>query len=160
MPRTVIGAKMRSARRRHAAIVLAASACGSGAATVLAVPAFVHAPLPTPRGFAISGAPPALVPGRPAPLDLTLSNPNAFPVRVRAIVVAVAERTSLAGCDGTTGFRTSALVGPVDLPARTTATLSALGVAEDRLPTVTALTGADGCGHARITLRYAGRAGS
>ena len=87
-----------------------------------------------------------------------MTNPNAFPVRVTALTVRVARRTSSRRCLGDRDFATAPLGRPVDLPAGSSATLSALGVPSHLLPTVTAPRGGSACNAARVTLRYAGTA--
>lgn len=135
-----------------------AAACALGATGWLVLPAVHRAAVPAGRAFTIAGAPDRLVPGEPSPLDLTVTNPNPFPVRVTSLTVQVAARTSVPGCLGDRDFRVSPLSGRVDLPARSASTLSALGVGSGRLPTVTAPAGPGPCAAARVTLRYAGTA--
>jgi hypothetical protein len=146
-----------AARRRIVAGAVAA-ACALGATACVLVPAATRVAVPAAQEFTISGAPDQLRPGRPAPLDLTVTNPNGFAVRLTELRVAVARRTSLAGCLGDRDFRTSALQVAVNLPPRSSTTLSALGVPVHRMPTVTAPVAGVGCSHARVTLRYSGRA--
>ena len=106
-----------------------------------------------------------LAPGIKAPLDLTLSNPHNFDLKVTNLAVAVEEATSRAGCSGTQNFGITPIPPsryPITLPARQTKTLAQLGVAEGDRPQVEMLNrpwNQDACKNATITLAYGGSAG-
>ena len=112
--------------------------------------------------FQISGnATSVLVPGTTSDIDLTLTNPNNFTIRVTALSVSVEEHTSNPGCSGTQSFATSGLVGTVDVPANETARLSQLGVPELRRPKITFVNlsaNQDACKNATVTMQYGGTA--
>ncbi len=112
--------------------------------------------------FLISGnAAITLSPGTTSEINLTLTNPNNFPIRVGPLTVSVEEHTSKPGCSGTDNFMPSALVGTVDVPGNTTATLSALGVLYAKRPKIKFLDTAanqDACKNAQITMQYSGTA--
>jgi hypothetical protein len=102
-----------------------------------------------------------LYPGKTSDIDLTLTNANNFTIRVTALAVSVEEQTTNVGCSGTQNFTTNALVGTVDVPADTTATLSQLGVVEARRPKITFLNTAsnqDACKNVTVTMQYSGTA--
>ena len=105
-----------------------------------------------------------LAPGMKAPLNLTLSNPNNFAVKVTDLTVAVEEGTSQAGCSGTQNFaitQTAAARYPITVPAGQTRTLTQLGVADGDKPQVEMLnlpSNQDACKSATITLDYGGSA--
>lgn len=149
--------RLRRPGRRSVAGAVAA-ACALAAAAWFVLAARPSGPFVEALPFTISGAPATLDPGRPSALDLTVTNPNDFPVRVTALTVSVAHRTSSRRCLGDRDFATAPLGRAVDLPAGASATLSALGVPSHLLPTVTAPRDGAACGAARVTLRYAGTA--
>ena len=105
-----------------------------------------------------------LAPGTKAPLNLTLSNPNNFGVKVTDLTVAVEEDTGRAGCSGTQNFGITQIPAaryPITLPAGQTKTLTQLGIAEGDQPQVEMLNqpwNQDACKNAAITLDYAGSA--
>jgi hypothetical protein len=105
-----------------------------------------------------------LAPGTSAPLNLTLSNPNNFDVKVTSLVVAVKEATSQAGCSGTQNFAITPIPAaryPITLQAKQTRTLTQLGVADSDKPQVEMLNqpwSQDACKNATITLDYEGGA--
>lgn len=159
MPRTAVSAGRRTpAARRRIVAGAAAAACALGAASWLLLGAATRAALPDATPFTIAGAPGTLPPGVPVPLDLRVENPNPFALRLTSLTVTVAARTSVAGCDGARDFRVTGLARPVEVPARSSAALTALGVPRAALPTVTAPGLPGRCARARVVLRYAGRA--
>jgi hypothetical protein len=107
-----------------------------------------------------------LGPGASAPLDLRLSNPHRFPIRVFDLSVALEEATSKPGCGATENFRVTQIAAArydtgIWLAARQSATLSQLGVVDDDKPRVEMLnlsTNQDACKNARLTLQYSGTA--
>jgi hypothetical protein len=105
-----------------------------------------------------------LAPGTKAPLNLTLSNPNNFDVKVTNLAVAVEEATSQPGCSGTQNFAITPIPAaryPITLPAKQTRTLTQLGVADADKPQVEMLNqpwSQDACKGATITLDYEGSA--
>jgi uncharacterized membrane protein len=115
----------------------------------------------TKQDFTITGqARGTLAPGATTPIDLRLTNPNNFPIRVTGIDIAIAAETTAAGCGGT-NFSSVAFTGPIDLPARATSMALAGLVPDSRLPRITMLDRAanqDACKGARVGLRYTGTA--
>lgn len=117
------------------------------------------------RGFKIAGSlPRPLAPGASQPLNLTLTNPYRFDLRITRLTVAVAvdARHAAAGCGRSANFRVTRLTKaayPIRLRRRRTRTLRALGVR--RVPRVVMrnlATNQDACKGARLRFRYAGRA--
>jgi hypothetical protein len=117
--------------------------------------------------FGIAGGPSGpLYPGGQAPLDLALTNPYQFDLSVTRIAVALTG-TGAAGCFAS-GPQTSfavvqlpAAAYPLRLPARTTTTLSALGVPAAQRPQLVMLNTAfnqDACRGASLSLAYSGLA--
>ncbi len=106
-----------------------------------------------------------LFPGRKAPLDFSVSNPNNFSIRITNLAVAVEEATDKPGCSGTQNFRIDQIPAaryPITLPANQTKTLSQLGVAAGDRPQVEMLDhpwNQDACKQATIRLAYGGSAG-
>jgi len=110
------------------------------------------------RDFGIAGdVPAALRPGSSATLDLTITNPYGFDLKVEALNVTVS--TDKAGCDGATNYEVdvpAALVG-LTLPPGTTS-LSSLVPSSD-LPTIEMLnlaTNQNACKSATLDLDYTG----
>ncbi|HEV3000973.1 MAG TPA: hypothetical protein VGW75_09575 [Solirubrobacteraceae bacterium] len=102
-----------------------------------------------------------LVPGRRVPLDLTLTNRNAFPIAVKALGGEVLDSTSVRGCSGTRNYVLRAYGGTGFTLPPGTAKLSALGVPQAQWPAVEmrALNvSQDGCKGAGITLKFTGSA--
>jgi uncharacterized membrane protein len=134
----------------------------SGGSPVVTRTATVTLRIDKKHDLGISGyASSTLYPGTTSDIDLTLTNPNNFTIRVTTLGVSVEEQTTNAGCSGTQNFTTSALVGTVDVPANTTAKLSQLGVPQARLPKVTFVNkpvNQDACKNATVTLQYTGTA--
>jgi hypothetical protein len=106
-----------------------------------------------------------LVPGRSAPLELSLPNPNNAEIKVTSLSVSVEEGTSRPGCSGTQNFRVIQIPAaryPITLPSGQTRTLSQLGVADSSKPHIEMLDRSwnqDVCKGATITLDYSGSAG-
>jgi uncharacterized membrane protein len=140
------------------AFALAIKATGGGVTRTASVTLNVEKK----QEFRISGnAAQALYPGALSVIDLTLTNPNNFTIRVSPLQVSIEEHTSNPGCSGSQNFTTSALVGSVDVPGNTTATLSQLGVPQARMPKIRFANepiNQDACKHATITLQYSGTA--
>lgn len=68
------------------------------------------------RPFGITGRASApLSPGRSAPLALTFTNPNPFPLRVRRLEATVRSATTRPGCDGKRNFFVTAAPMPTPL---------------------------------------------
>ncbi len=114
--------------------------------------------------FSISGSvPQPLSPGVSAAINLALTNPYSFALKVLAVSVSVNDATSKPGCSGTQNFQATQYSGsyPISLPANTTTTLTALGIAQSQWPRLGMLDTAfnqDACKGATITLSYSGTA--
>jgi hypothetical protein len=108
------------------------------------------------------GAP--LAPGVKAPLNLSLTNPQNFDLRITNLAVAVEEGTSRAGCSGTQNFKVTPIPSaryPITVPARETRTLAQLGLPASDRPQVEMLNqpwNQDACKGVTITLDYGGSA--
>jgi uncharacterized membrane protein len=118
------------------------------------------------RSFQITGnVGTQLSPGTKAPLNLTLTNPYNFDLKITNLAVAVEEGTSKTGCSGTQNFRITPIPAaryPVTLPAGQTKTLGQLGVADGDKPQVEMLNqpwNQQACMNATISLDYGGSAG-
>ena len=118
--------------------------------------------------FVVRGdAPAPLAPGVSVPLDVSLQNPNAFAIVVRAVGVGVAA-VSTPHADpahpcAASDFATTPLApsSGIVVPARATVRLSALGVDPSRWPHLTMLerlADQDGCKGAALRLSYTGAA--
>ena len=119
-----------------------------------------------PRGFEIRGnLPRPLAPGVSQPLNLRLTNPYRFSLRIKKLTVAVRvdAKHAAAGCRVSRNFtlkRLATRAYPIRLGPRRTRTLRALRIR--RLPRVAMRnlpTNQDACKGARLRLRYVGRAG-
>lgn len=112
------------------------------------------------KPFAIAGdVPEALLPGVRRGVDLVLTNPHDFDLKVIALDVSVAA-TDRAGCAAAENFRVTPLSAslPLTVPPGTRS-LSALGVPHERLPHLELLASADpACQGARVELGYRGTA--
>jgi len=127
---------------------------------VVAPSTVVSAP---PQVFSIAGdLTEKLYPGTRAPLDLALTNPNDFDLRVTNLTVAVDARTSSAGCDGNENFAATQYGGPYPLTLPPgTSTLSRLVDDASKLPRIEMRnlpSSQDACQNASIALRYTGSA--
>jgi hypothetical protein len=117
------------------------------------------------QDFQITGNLGALLgPGRKAPLNLSLSNPNNFAIQVTNLAVAVEEATSKPGCSGTQNFKITQIPAaryPITLPQGQAKTLTQLGVSDADKPQVEMLNrplNQDVCMTASIKLDYSGSA--
>jgi hypothetical protein len=105
-----------------------------------------------------------LAPGVKAPLNLTLTNPHDFTLRVTNLAVAVEEGTSRPGCSGTQNFAVTPIPAaryPIMVPKRQTKTLAQLGLPNGDQPQVQMLDqpwNQDACKGVTITLDYGGSA--
>jgi uncharacterized membrane protein len=135
---------------------------GSGGSPLVTRTASVTLRIDKKHDFLISGnASSTLYPGKTSDVDLTLTNPNNFVIRVTALNVSVEEQTTNAGCSGTQNFTTSALAGTVDISGNTTATLSQLGVAPANRPKITFVntpSNQDACKNVTVTMQFGGTA--
>jgi uncharacterized membrane protein len=106
-----------------------------------------------------------LAPGRRLPLDLTLTNPYKFALRITNLAVAIEEGTTRVGCSGTQNFAVTPIPAgryPITLPAGATKTLTQVGVVDADKPQVemrNLAVNQDACKGATIELDYAGSAG-
>ena len=135
----------------------------SGATTRSATVTYVVA---AGSAFQISGSMSgALVPGVTLPLNLTLTNPNNFDLKVSSLAVSVEERTSNAGCSGTKNLSIAQVKSaryPITVPASSTRTLEQLGLPQSDWPQVSMLNlpiNQDACRGASYNLQYGGTAG-
>jgi hypothetical protein len=119
-----------------------------------------------PRRFVIRGAAAGLLaPGASTVIDLRLTNPNRFALRVRRIDVSVAGvrapyANPIRPCSRAdfTVNRPARLVG-VRLPAHSTRDLASLRISRSRWPRAAMRdrpVNQDGCKHATLLLRYRG----
>ncbi len=112
-------------------------------------------------GFTVTGDVSAsLYPGASAAIDLRITNPFAFDLRVASVTTTVSATTTRVGCSGTANLVvTRQFVGPVVVPAGTTRTLTQLGVASSAWPLVTMpnlSTNQDACKGAEFSLAHTG----
>lgn len=113
------------------------------------------------RALTIAGAVDrALSPGVTGYLDLALANPDNHPLRVTKLAVAITG-TSRSGCTASANFSTVQFSGsyPLSLPAKSTRTLSQLGVPRSQWPRLTMIdlpTNQDSCKNTALTLGYTG----
>ena len=113
--------------------------------------------------FQIAGTPPTLMaPGVRAPLDLRLTNPYSFPLKVSSLAVGVEEATSRPGCSGTANFRaTGPRVAGFVLPAQAKDVPLSTLIGAGSLPTVEMLdtdSSQNACVDTAVTLQYSGSA--
>jgi hypothetical protein len=105
-----------------------------------------------------------LAPGSAAPLDLALTNPYGFALKITDLGVALAG-TSSSGCSGAQNFTVTQIPAaryPITLPAAQTRTLGQLGVADADKPRVEMLNqpyNQDACKGVSIDFDYSGSAG-
>ena len=118
-----------------------------------------------PAMFTISGTVTRpLRPGTSEPLELRLTNPHRWDLRVVDVMVSISVDPAHdeAGCSRMANYRqTRTPPGsfPLILPANSTRTLRQLGVRRPRLITMLNLpTNQDACKGAQLRLRFAGRA--
>ena len=117
------------------------------------------------RDFRIAGnLTTPLAPGSQAPLDLALTNPYGFNLRITDLGVGLAG-TSAAGCSAAQNFAVTQIPAdryPITLPAGQTRTLGQLGIPDSDKPQVEMLNqpfNQDACKNATIIFRYSGSAG-
>ena len=119
------------------------------------------------RAFTISGDTPALsYPGVVQPVDLVFTNPYLFDLTVTSVSITIQDATTTpAGevnplCVGNDNFRVArALAGPVEIPARSSRSLSQLEVPVANWPQIEMLNLAsnqDACKGMRFSLAYSG----
>ena len=142
----------------------AAASFGSAAGTRLAQPIVGMAPSRTPavdpQDYALDGdARTALLPGTSSPIDLRITNPN--PVAITVVSNSTTVTTRTGACDPSNFAMVHELGTPVEVPPRSTRTLSQLGVPQDDWPTVAMIettSDQDACQDLQITLHYQGEA--
>jgi len=142
----------------------AAVSFGSAAGTRLAGPIVGMAPSRTPavdpQDYALDGdARTALLPGTSSPIDLRITNPNPVPITVVSNSTTVS--TGTVACDPSDFAMVHELGTPVEVPPRSTRSLSQLGVPQDDWPTVAMVETAsdqDACQDLVLTLHYQGEA--
>jgi hypothetical protein len=133
----------------------AGNASGAACATWVVTPASVT--------FSISGNPPAgarLYPGAAAvPLNLVFTNSHPAPITVQSVTVSVTG-TSAGGCGAANFSVSQQLHATPTVPARATASLQDLGVAQSDWPQLRMLDAGnqDACRNATVNLAYAGTA--
>ena len=118
------------------------------------------------KAFGISGdATQGFAPGRSVPLDLVLTNPHSFTLKVTEIAVDPDRVTSKPGCDGDDNFSVEPIPAdryPLSLPAKSTRTLSQLGVNDADKPAVVMNdlenVNQDACRGATVFFNYSGAA--
>jgi hypothetical protein len=105
-----------------------------------------------------------LAPGSREPLDLALTNPYGFNLRITNLGVSIAG-TNKAGCSAAQNFAVTQIPAaryPITLPARQTRTLGQLGIPDSDKPQVEMLNqpwNQDACKNATMTFQYSGSAG-
>jgi hypothetical protein len=103
-----------------------------------------------------------LTPGATTNIDLRLTNPNSFAIRVTQLNVSVEEQTSNTVCSGTGNFTITPFTGFVDLPANVTNVSLESLVGSARLPKITFSDdpshSQDACKSTVVTLQYNGTA--
>jgi hypothetical protein len=126
-------------------------------------PTFPVTPAPTERPFGISGElARTLRPGTGGPLNLVLTNPHRFDVRIRSLVVGLRARTTKLGCSGAGNYAITEFEGDYPLvlaPGRTPlSTLRPDSATWPRVAMRDLLVNQDACRGARVSLTYGGRA--
>ena len=105
-----------------------------------------------------------LAPGSRVPLDLALTNPYGFNLRITGLGVGLVG-TNRAGCSAAQNFAVAQIPAaryPITLPARQTMTLGQLGIPDADKPQVEMLNqpwNQDACKNATIIFSYSGSAG-
>jgi hypothetical protein len=113
--------------------------------------------------FSVSGGPQAgalLYPGgAAAPLDLVFTNPHPAPITVTGVTVTVTG-TSAGGCGAANFTVSQQLQATPTVPAKSTASLQALGAAQSQWPQLRMLDAGnqDACRNATVNLAYTGTA--
>jgi uncharacterized membrane protein len=103
-------------------------------------------------------------PGLAAPLDLAVTNPHKFAVRLADLDVTVQEATTARGCSGGTDFSVTQVPAssitqpPVWIPGGGTKTLTQLGLQPPVVSMPSRPTNQDVCKGARIYFEYSGEA--
>ena len=101
-------------------------------------------------------------PGTSQALDLTITNPFKFAIRVLNVSITVDPRSTKSGCDGTVNLLvTEPLRATLAVPAESSKSLSELTVPPDKWPVLTMPdlpTNQDACEGAILTLVYSGTA--
>jgi hypothetical protein len=118
---------------------------------------------PTVRPFGISGElARTLRPGAGGPLNVVLSNPHRFDVRIRSLVVGLRGRTSKPGCSGAGNYAITQFQGRYPLVLRPGSTsLSTLRPNSATWPRVAMRdlpVNQDACRGARVSLTYRAQA--
>jgi hypothetical protein len=123
----------------------------------------VNAGIPPGASFGITATiPTSLWPGTSQRVDLKLSNPLAYDLRVDRVDLAVTGATldgSPNPACGTANFTTTSFFGPLNLAANTTKTLSQLGVPQSQWPTLSMLetnANQNACQRSVVVLAYTG----
>lgn len=154
---------MISARILKTAAIALAAPLGAAAIAVAASNA------PDDRGgvkdFTVSGElSGTLYPGLSRALPLTIANPNAQPIVVTALTVAVQAQTSKPGCDGTANLAvtqsTISATTPLTIPKRGAVTLPAGGASAPAVLMRDLARSQDACRGATFTFTYTGSAHS
>jgi uncharacterized membrane protein len=145
------------------AYVLVVSATGSLPAGSATRYAFVALQVDKGSTFGIAGnLGTTLYPGTQAPLDLSLTNPNSFDLKVNNLTVSVRETTSKAGCSGSQNFTVTQFSGTYPLTIHPgTTSLSSLVPDNSKWPQIQMLnlaTNQDACKGATLSLDYTGSA--
>jgi hypothetical protein len=104
-----------------------------------------------------------LSPGSAFPLNLTVTNPYGYALKITNLTVQVDTTTSKSGCSGTTNYKVVQYRGayPMSAPANASTTLTALGVADRDKPQLSMndlASSQETCKGAQLTLRYSGTA--
>ena len=99
-----------------------------------------------------------LVPGTSQGIDVSITNPNPSPITVSSVAVTVA--TDAGSCPVATNFAiVHGLMANATVPANSTKSLSDLGLAKAKWPTVSMLetnANQDGCKGAKLTFAFTG----
>lgn len=122
-------------------------------------------------GFKVSGETTGVLsPGATSPVNLSIQNPFTFPIKIVEVGTTLGVTTKRGSadepaCNGTTNFEVSkqleAVSAAIVVPAQSTKSLSELGVAQNRWPTITMKdlnVDQGACQGVRLTLQYAGLA--
>jgi len=113
--------------------------------------------------FTIAGdATQLLSPGTSATLNLVITNPNSSPITIAPGGITIVISTTQAGCSASANYTvTHGLTASVVVPATSTKSLSALGIATANWPVISMLdthTNQNACAGAPLTLTYTGSA--
>ena len=95
-------------------------------------------------------------------MNLTFANPNPSPITIAPGAVTIAISTAQPGCSASVNFAvTQGLTASVTVPASSTESLSALGIAQANWPVASMVethTNQDACEGAPLTFTYTGSA--